>query len=223
MRASTQPNSTAIVLLGGGIVDAARVGALPTDAMVIAADSGAEQAAALGLDIDVVVGDMDSVDAVMLARLESSGTHVERHSTDKNETDAELALRVATIRGATHVVVVGDGAGRLDHQLALIAVLFSDALRGVRIEARLGAARAYPLHGGESVTVACDKDSIVGLVPFGGDAHGVTTRGLKWVLHAETLAVDASRGVSNRATEDRFDVSLENGRLLVTVDAGDVR
>jgi len=166
---------------------------------------------------------MDSVDAVMLARLESSGTHVERHSTDKNETDAELALRVAAIRGATHIVVVGDGAGRLDHQLALIAVLFSDALRGVRIEARLGAARAYPLHGGESVTVACDNDSIVGLVPFGGDAHGVTTRGLKWALHAETLAVDASRGVSNRATEDRFDVSLENGRLLVTVDAGDVR
>jgi len=79
------------------------------------------------------------------------------------------------------------------------------------------------LHGGESVTVACDNDSIVGLVPFGGDAHGVTTRGLKWALHAETLAVDASRGVSNRATEDRFDVSLENGRLLVTVDTGDVR
>jgi len=214
---------TAIIVIGGLAPDRRVANILDKPHVVVAADAGLHPAIDLGLRVSVVVGDMDSVDAVMLARLESSGTHVERHSTDKNETDAELALRLAAIRGATHIVVVGDGGGRLDHQLALFAVLFSDALRGVRIEARLGAARAYPLHGGESVTVACDNDSIVGLVPFGGDAHGVTTRGLKWALHAETLAVDASRGVSNRATAERFEVSLENGRLLVTVDAGDVR
>jgi thiamine pyrophosphokinase len=221
MRESTRPDSTAIVLLGGGSVDAATVGALPAGAIVIAADSGAEQAVTLGLDVDVVVGDMDSVDTDLLAMLESKGVRIERLPADKNETDAELALRLAVDHEATAIVVVGGGAGRLDHQLGLFAALFSDALRGVRVEARLGASRAYPLRGGETVAVACTTGSIVGLLPFGGDAHGITTRFLQWPLHAETLVVDATRGVSNRATADRFEVSLEVGRLLITLDAGD--
>lgn len=223
MKSHERHDSTAIVLLGGGIVDAPTVGELPANATIIAADSGAEQAAELGLGIDIIVGDMDSVDEHLLARLESRGTQIVRFPADKNETDAELALRLAAGRGASRIIVVGDGGGRLDHQLALFAVLFIDAVRAVRVEARLGASRAIAVRAGETVEVSCVPGSVIGLIPFGGDAHGVTTRGLQWALSDESLNAAASRGVSNRATTGLFEVSLESGRLLVTVDAGDAR
>jgi thiamine pyrophosphokinase len=63
--------------------------------------------------------------------------------------------------------------------------------------------------------VACEIDDTIGLVPFGGDAHGVHTEGLRWALSNESLRAASSRGVSNRAVSPRVRVTLGNGRLLV--------
>ena len=64
---------------------------LPTDATVIAADGGLRLSPILGLRVDVVVGDMDSVSAAELAAAEQAGARIERHPTDKDATDLELA------------------------------------------------------------------------------------------------------------------------------------
>jgi len=61
---------------------------------------------------------------------------------------------------------------------------------------------------------------IVGVLPFGGDAHGVTTSGLRWALSNDVLAVNSSRGISNRAMSSDVHVAVESGRLLVTITSG---
>jgi len=214
---STTP-TTAIVLLGGAPLDPSVVGALPVASQVIAADSGAHDAESLGLRVDVVIGDMDSIAPTALAAVRALGTEVVRHPSDKNETDAELALLHAAQLGAKRIIVVSAGGGRLDHQLSLVALLFQDALRNIDVEARIGTARVFPVRDHESRTIASKSGDLVGLLPFGGDAHGVITHGLQWPLHNESLSVTASRGVSNRAVGDHFNVSVQSGRLLVTVD-----
>jgi len=221
---TTEPTTTktAIVLLGGAS-HVTGLGEVPSDALVIAADSGVSLADALGLRVDVVIGDMDSINPTALNALAAMGTEVVSHPIDKDATDAELALLHAAKNGVDHLLVLGAGGGRLDHQLALFAVLFNDALRKVRIEARLGASRAFPLRDGETLSVRCGAGTVVGLIPFGGDAHGVTTTGLQWPLGDESLFANASRGVSNRATNDHISVAIASGRLLVTLDEPDNR
>lgn len=221
MKSIHTPSNTAVVLLGGGHVTPASVGELPAASLVIAADSGAHHAEVLGLPVHVVVGDLDSVNRTALDALSALGAEVVSHPVDKNETDAELALLHAAGSRVTRVVIVGAGGGRLDHQLSLFALLFHDCLRGLEVEARIGASRTYPLRSGESRAVSCRDGDVVGLIPFGGDAHGITTRGLQWPLTNESLVVTASRGVSNRATSTEFHVSLREGRLLVTIDRPD--
>ncbi len=219
MTATTANTETAIVLLGGEPIDAKAIGDLPRGCIVIAADSGVELAPVLGLDISVVIGDMDSIAATALEALKALGTTVVQHAADKNESDAELALRHAIDLGATRLIVIGGGGGRLDHQLALFAVMFLDSLRGTRVEVRLARSRAYPVRAGETVAVHCAAGDVVGLIPFGGDAHGITTSNLRWPLHGESLFAAASRGISNRAMSDEFSVTVTTGRLIVTVDA----
>lgn len=221
MKSIHTPSDTAIVLLGGGRVTPANVGELPVASLVIAADSGAHHAEVLGLPVHVVVGDLDSVNRIALDALSALGAEVVSHPVDKNETDAELALLHAARSHVARVVIIGAGGGRLDHQLSLFALLFHDRLRGLEIEARIGASRTYPLRSGESRAVSCRDGDVVGLIPFGGDAHGITTQGLQWPLVNETLVVTASRGVSNRATGTEFHVSVREGRLLVTIDRPD--
>ena len=107
---------TALVVCGGGPVLAPW--ALPAAPdVVIAADDGAREALRLGLEVDVVVGDMDSVPASTLAQVERAGGRVMRHPADKDATDLELALDEALTSQAERIVVAGGAGGRLDFVL----------------------------------------------------------------------------------------------------------
>lgn len=221
MDRTTDRRDSAIVLLGGGVLKEGDFGALPDDALVIAADSGAGLAEALGLRVDTLIGDMDSIAPTALAALAALGTEVVVHPADKDATDAELALIHAASAGARRLVVLGAGGGRLDHQLALFSVLFREELDGIELELRLDRSRAYPLRAGRTLSVRCRVGSVVGLIPAGGDVHGATAEGLRWPLADESLSFAASRGVSNRAVAEEIRVSIGAGRLIVTVDDPD--
>lgn len=221
MTTVSSPINTAVVLLGGNGADVRSLGVLPTNTLVVAADSGTDIARRLGLDVHAVVGDMDSIEPTALAALAALGTEIVRHPEDKNESDAELALRYAIELGARRILLVGGGGGRLDHQLALFAVMFIDDLRGLHVEARLAGSRAYAVRDGGAVTLQCNPGDVIGLLPFGGDTHGITTNGLQWSLSNESLHVAATRGISNRAISDEVTIAVANGRLIVTVDSPD--
>ncbi len=132
------PPATVVVLAGG---DEGPGGLrLPAADLVVAADSGAEVARRLGLRVDVLVGDLDSVRADTLSALRDADTEVVRHHRDKDATDLELALALATVGDPTRVVLVGGHGGRLDHALAVPGALATVARPGRRVEAWLGPA-----------------------------------------------------------------------------------
>ena len=203
-------------MVSGGLVpDAALVGALPAGAFVIAADSGLDHAAALGLRVDVLVGDLDSASAAAIRAAEAGGVHIERHAADKEATDLELALDHALALGATRVTVVSGGGGeRLDHHLAELVLLAASRFAPLRLDARIGAARAVPVHAREGVSLTGAPGAVLTLIALGGPAEGITTDGLRWPLRAETLAPGSTRGVSNEIVAGAVRVDLTGGTLL---------
>ena len=214
--------TVAVVLSGGDGVDATDVAPLPDDALVVAADSGLHLADALGLAVDVVIGDMDSVDPARLEAAEQRGAQVRRHPVDKDATDLELALAFVAGRRATRsVLVVGGSGGRLDHLLATAALLTDVRYAHVRLEWRTGRATVHVLHGGRRVEANGAPNDLLSLIPFGSDAVGVTTRGLAWTLEGETLRAGTTRGVSNRLTETDPTITLDEGTLLVVHERND--
>jgi thiamine pyrophosphokinase len=59
----------------------------------------------------------------------------------------------------------------------------------------------------------------VSLLPFAGDAVGVTTRGLRYPLRDEPLVTGPARGLSNVREAPDAAVTLRAGRLLVVETA----
>jgi thiamine pyrophosphokinase len=205
-----------IVVSGGLAPDPDEVGPLPAGAFVIAADSGLDHAASLGLQVDVLVGDLDSATAPAVRAAEAAGVRIERHPVDKEATDLELALDYALGIGARRVTVVSGGGGaRLDHHLAELVLLAAARYAPLRLDARIGAARAVPVHAGEGVALIGAPGAVLTLIALGGAARGITTDGLRWPLCAETLEPGSTRGVSNEIVSGSVHVTITGGSLLV--------
>ncbi len=183
--------------------------------LVFAADSGLHIAQKLGLHVDAIIGDMDSVDVNALAEAKSRGTKIIQHDRDKNFTDLHSALLYAAECGTKKIVVVTAGGGRLDHQLGVIAAMFDPLLRNTQVEAIWDNEEIFALQGPASCEFSAEVEDIVGLQAFSASAVGISTTGLRWQLHNEQLANHETRGVSNEATEKRISVSLVSGQLLV--------
>jgi thiamine pyrophosphokinase len=212
MTASDGP-VTVVILTGGDPVPTDVLQDLPAEPTVIAADSGLDLALALGLRVDLIVGDLDSVTAEALAAVPD--VPVERHPVDKDATDLELAMHAAARRGAERVMVVGGTGGRLDHALANAMLLASPSFAGIEIEWLVGGGSVLVVHGGARLHGAVGE--LVSLLAVGGPATGVVTEGLRWELNGETLDAGSTRGVSNRFLLPVASVHVATGTLLAVI------
>lgn len=181
-------------------------------AFVVAADGGADTALALGLHVDLAIGDFDSISSAGLAALERAGTRIERHAAAKDATDLELALDAALAAEPRSLLVVGSAEGRLDHVLSSLELLASSRYAGVELDARLGAALVHVIR--DSRAFEGTPGELLSLHAVHGAARGVVTEGLRYPLVVETLEPGSSRGVSNVFAEPAARVSLDDGVLL---------
>ncbi|MBA3689165.1 MAG: thiamine diphosphokinase [Chloroflexi bacterium] len=205
----------AIVVAGGNAApeDAAHLSGAD---MVIAADSGAQWLDSGGVRPDLVIGDMDSIDPLLLQRLATRGVEVEKHPAEKDASDLDLALSRAMAGGANEVVILGGlGGRRLDHELANVLLLVDRRWDGIRLRMIRDGTSVQALRGASRADLDGAAGDLVTLLPAGGDATGVRTDGLRYPLVGETLPSGGSRGLSNEVALAGASVSLEVGTLLI--------
>jgi thiamine pyrophosphokinase len=205
----------AIVVAGGDAApeDAAH---LQGAEIVIAADSGAQWLERCGVAPDLLIGDMDSIDPALLARLEARGVEVERHPAGKEASDAELAVARAAAAGADQVVILGGlGGDRLDHELANLLLLADRRWDGIDLRIVRGGTTVRAVHGGAAIDLSGADGDLVTLLPVHDDVEGVRTVGLRFSLEGEPLHLGRSRGLSNEVEHTPASVSLKGGTLLV--------
>jgi thiamine pyrophosphokinase len=188
-------------------------------ALVVAADGGARMAQACGLDVDAVIGDMDSLTGAEVAALRDSGATILSYPEEKDETDLELALLWAAEQGATWIRIIGAIGQRFDQTISNVHLLALPALKGCDVRLVAWAQQVWLLHPPEGFIDGAPGDT-VSLLPLSGRVTGVRTDGLRYPLHNETLALGPARGVSNVMAEARARVRLQEGVLLVVHTLG---
>lgn len=187
------------------------VAALPAADVVIAADSGTDTVHDLGGQVDIVVGDLDSVSAEALAWARSQGAQVLQHPARKDATDLELALQEA-VDCATDVHVLASAGGRLDHALANLTILASQRWAQARVSATIDSAHVDVVRGLHRL--GGQVGDSVSLLAIGGSALVVRTHGLEYPLTNEELSATSGRGVSNVITKVPPLVEVGTGVLL---------
>ena len=193
-----------ILLVGNGPVDAETLALVqPFFMQVVAADGGANIAAALGLTVEAVIGDLDSVTPESRHR---NGENIVLVS-EQDTTDFEKCLHLIE---APLTIGIGFLGGRLDHELAALNALVKFATQKV------------VLIGERDLVFLCPKRLEMGL-PTGtrvslfpmGPVLGLRSAGLEYALDGLEMAPGAGIGTSNKASAKVQLIEVATGPLLV--------
>ena len=227
---SRRPAWPDVVVLAGGdplpaslLADVAE--AIDHASLTVAADAGLHHAHRADREVDVLIGDLDSVDPEALEQARRAGTDVRSYPVDKDATDLALALDLVLERTAgagagagagaerPDVLVIGGHGGRTDHLVANLLLLAAERHAPLRIHAWWGADMLHIVR--DSVRLTGAVGSNVSLLALHGAAEGVRTTGLRFPLDDAVLAAGSSLGMSNRMSAPDATVAVRSGVLAV--------
>jgi len=100
--------------------------------LILAADGGYRTAKKMNLDIDVLLGDFDSITSEEIKEAESKGIKTISFPTDKDKTDGELAVDYAISEMSEELVILGSFKEELDHALGNLFLLFKIDKVGIK-------------------------------------------------------------------------------------------
>ena len=186
------------------------------DVLFVAADGGALLLDSIGFLPDVIIGDFDSLTEVQCQRYQKMGVKIMKYPIEKNETDGELALQYCRERDFNNIVIIGFAGGRLDQQLANIFLLEYALRNGMT---------AFIKEPGLEIGII-KKEKIFfqkigarfSLIPLDEKVSGVTIRGCKYSLEAESLLRYKTRGMSNIIEQEKALITIEKGLLLYVLN-----
>lgn len=206
---------TAVIVTGGNRqIEHYRhkIASLSSAYQVIGVDAGATWLLEHGEQLDLAVGDFDTIGEVGIGDLKRSQVKLIQALPEKDETDTELALAVALENQVNHILIYGGIGTRFDHSFANIHLLWRCHLAKVECEIvdpwnRIRMINHYlEIHR---------EYNFLSLIPFTPTVNGVTLDGFKYPLQNATLKWGSGMGVSNELVNECGSIRLTDGWLVV--------
>ncbi len=193
-----------IVIVAGGNCDLSLHKDILSDAYLIGADRGALYLAEHGYQVDIAVGDFDSVSGSEMERIYKACGDLDKLPEDKDETDLEHALKRELLMPGT-IHILGATGTRLDQTLSAINLLKQchDNHREAYIYDKNNRIRLIEGHA----VIKKNRYRYVSLIPYGDIMINVSLKGFKYSGEHITLERKTSLGISNEIVEDEAEIN----------------
>lgn len=181
----------------------------------IGADRGALHILNSGLEIHDAVGDFDSVTTEEMDRIRSQVINFKKLPSKKNETDIELALNKAFQLKPSTILLFGVTAGRKDHELINIQLLYRILEKGISGKI-IDRQNQLVLTKPGTHTIERDPDyPYISFIPFSEVVEGITLNGFYYPLENETITWGSTLCISNELSHESGNLSYRRGILLI--------
>jgi thiamine pyrophosphokinase len=199
-----------IIFTGGEIKDysALKINKNEID-FVICADSGYNHAKALNIDVDVAIGDFDSVDSVP-----NDVQELIRYPKDKDDTDTMLAVKLALEREYKNIDIYGALGNRFDHSFANIQTLDYILENGGFGRIITETEQIFIVRNNTIIIEKIDG-YVLSVFSYTNQCIGVSEKGVKYPLDNVIVTQSFPIGISNEITDNFAEISVKEGKLLI--------
>ena len=181
--------------------------------LIICCDGGVRHLQKTGIQPDVIIGDMDSIDPDQLESYSRQGVKIIKHPANKDYTDTELALDYAINLKPAAIYIWAALGGRIDHTLSNVFLLEKGKTVSIATYLIDEYCEVFLLSG--DVTINESAGQTVSLIALRPQVEGITLFGFLYPLDDATLRMGQSLAVSNVIKGDEAKISVCSGSLLV--------
>ncbi len=206
-----------VLIVSGGSFDTDRMGEYLKGNKydyIIAADSGGEYAASLGLKTDLLLGDFDSISVEAFEELKLGGCRIREFDSEKDETDFDIALKEAIALKPEKITIVGATGTRLDHTMTTFFCMMKVLDTGIECEIIDSHNRIYLKNKDFSIEKKKQYGDYISLVPVTKDVT-LSISGMKYNLDNKRVQRGESLCQSNEIVEDVADIRVSGGVVAV--------
>ncbi|MFS0751892.1 thiamine diphosphokinase [Oceanobacillus sp. 1P07AA] len=180
----------------------------------IGADRGALYLAESNINMDIALGDFDSVSNEERQLINKHAKEVLTYSAEKNYTDLEIAIQTASEQQVDRILLFGVTGGRLDHELMNIQLLYQ--LLQSNIEARIidKSNQIEMLESGKYI-IESHGYTYISFIAYTNKIEGLTLKGFEYPLIEQTIEWGSSLCISNKLSQKKGTFSFRAGILLL--------
>jgi thiamine pyrophosphokinase len=199
-----------VLVAGGPLCWSERLAVLAAAAdPLLAADSGADHLARIGLRPAAVIGDLDSISAGTRRWL-GEEILVARPEQDRTDLDKAVEHALATL-GLPELTVLAALGGRSDHEAGNLGLL-ARLRMGDKLRFEGKSHRVLALEG--EVVLAARPGELWSFWTFDPMVL-VSVEGVRWPVHDAPLDAGGRPSISNRAVDNQVRVVAKRGPVLV--------
>ena len=210
--------SKAIIISGGeleeGFVE--KVLSENEGASIVGVDKGVEYLYHHQIKPNYIVGDFDSIAPEVIKYYKTeTNVAIREYNPVKDESDTEMAIRIAITIGSTEIYILGATGGRIDHLWANVQTLTIPFKAGVDAVI-LDSQNKIRLIGGDTVIRREDAyGPYFSIFPLGQEIYSLSIEGAKYPLHDHQLTPYDSLCVSNQFEEDEVKITFGSGIVIL--------
>lgn len=192
--------------------------------LVVAVDHGLCHCSRLGIQADILLGDLDSVPVHLRKKAVVTGTFLHQYPKDKDKTDLELAFDLLLERKMTRAELFGALGGRWDMSLANLLLPAAEKYSTIEITIHDENTRIEFIRPGGVFHLHAAAGSRVSFLPLHGPVQGITLDGFQYPLIQYNMAPGSSLGISNILIANPGRIALSRGVLacILSDDGKDI-
>lgn len=190
--------------------------------IIIAVDGGLQCIEELNLPVHYIVGDFDTIEHKtlqkykMLEKMSKQGyPKILSFNPEKDDTDTEIALRLAVSLKPSQIILLGGTGTRLDHTFANIHLLKIALDQGIEAYLLDEHNKVYLIRQSTRVKHCNVYGNYISILPFTTVVRNITLHGLKYPLTNHTMQLGTSLGISNEIIANEALIEFEDGILIV--------
>ena len=183
---------------------------------IIAVDNGLKILNEINVRPNHIVGDFDTVNKDILdLYVENKLIKIHKYNPMKDNTDTDIAIRLAVELNSDEIIMLGGIGTRIDHVLGNIQVLKYALDNNAKCK-MIDENNEIELINKTTILNRKDVDKkYISLIPLTEKVENINLKGFKYDLDNGELTIGSSLGISNEIIDGEATIEFDNGILIM--------